>query len=352
MTKFFLAIALLLTNAIFAQTKVPILIISNANGNLYIDGEDTKSSVTKDIAYKTTVSLGEHLIQVSSNGVVMSETINCTDGNQKIVRINFTSSNTQNSEQPNTASPKSNLRLIKITDETVTVNSTSNLSGNSKNLTEIDIPQKTKAYIYRVSIYPRGQYSNENSLVSLLSSMDPDELALTNSFGQFAIKNSGYNIDAYIFNNSSDASNFLKGKTFYACKSFTNKSNFCYSENTCLGNRIYVGLNNNSLMQGLDVRIEVVAIVDNSSDATSTYSYNVENPTNTGVNFSISTDNTNWTNHSVSSRKSLTFKLNQGHCFLKIQTSLFKTVNYKIYSGRKYKVYWNETQQKWDLGEG
>lgn len=42
------------------------------------------------------------------------------------------------------------------------------MSGNTRNITQVTLPEKTKSYIYRISISPKGKSSVDNSLFELL----------------------------------------------------------------------------------------------------------------------------------------------------------------------------------------
>lgn len=99
-------------------------------------------------------------------------------------------------------------------------------------------------------------------------------ISLASSFTKFAIKNNDNNaVDAFIFNNVFDAENFYAKKdgNWTSCKIMMNRGNRCFMSKECLANKIYFGFRNNNTMQGLSVRLEVVAIVDSNSQVSFKY---------------------------------------------------------------------------------
>lgn len=242
--------------------------------------------------------------------------------------------------------------LIQVTEETITVNSTSAINGYTRNITSVTLPEKTKGYIYRLSIVKKGQQSNSSPLLDLLENMEPANISLAASFSKFAIQNNDNEaVDAFIFNNTYDADNFYakKDNNWSSCKSMFNRVSCCFASQDCIGHKIFFGFRNNNIMQGLDIKLEVVALVDNTMTNNFKYSYSINNTSNQELKFLISIDNINWTETTLRSGYLKTFTFEQNEIYFKINTNNFKSASYKMIPNERYKILWNQNLSKWDL---
>ncbi|RZJ71450.1 hypothetical protein [Flavobacterium sp.] len=233
--------------------------------------------------------------------------------------------------------------LIQVTDETLTVNSVSAINGHTRNTAEITLPEKTKGYIYRISVTPKGSNALSNSLFDLLQTIGSTNISLTSSFAKYAIKNGDNNsVDAFIFDNVVDANNFLNKRDGHwsLCKSMLNRVSCCFASQECIGRKVYFGFRNNNAMQGLNVRLEIVALVDQSLSANYKYSYPISNTTDKEVRYLISTDNINWEEIQLRNGYKFSHLVSVAELYFKI-TTLRKSVAYKITPNERYKIYWN-----------
>lgn len=242
--------------------------------------------------------------------------------------------------------------LIQVTNEVLTVNSTTAYSGYTRNKTEVNLPEKTIGYIYRISISPKGSSLADNSLFDLLESMGDIKISLASSFAKFAIKNNDNNaVDAFIFNNTFDADNFYAKNdgNWSACKSMMNRASCCFASKECISNKIYFGFRNNNAMQGLDVKIEVVALVDKNSTIDYKYSYSINNSANIELKYSLSLDNINWEEKSLRNGYLQNLSLEQKEIYFRINSENSKVVKYKLTPNERYKIFWNAKLLCWDL---
>lgn len=242
--------------------------------------------------------------------------------------------------------------LVQVIDETITVNSTTSMTGYTRNKTEVTLPEKTKSYIYRISIFPKGESSVDNSLFDLLNKMGGPNVSIATSFAQFAIKNNdNSSVDAFIFNNTYDADNFYSKKdaNWSACKSMPNRASCCFSTKECIGKQIFFGFRNNNIMQGLDVKLEIVAVVDTSLKSDYKYSYTIDNGSDRELKYSISSDNITWQETSLRNGYQQTFTFEQKEIYFRIKTDNFKFSTYKLTPNERYRIFWNANLAKWDL---
>jgi hypothetical protein len=241
--------------------------------------------------------------------------------------------------------------LVEITNETLTVNSTSNMTGNTRNKADVKLPENTIKYIYRISVLPKGDATVANSLFDLLQTAGPASVKVASSFAQYAIgNNDNLSVDAFIFNNVYDAEKFYnKESDWGACKSLMNRVSCCFATSDCIGQQVFFGFRNNNIMQGLDVKLEVVALVDTSSASTSKYSYTIENGTGREISYYISLDNVNWKQVSLRDGYQHNPTVEQSTLYFKLVTNTSKSVLYTLRPNERYKIVWNEGTQRWDI---
>jgi hypothetical protein len=242
--------------------------------------------------------------------------------------------------------------LVQVTDEMLTVNSTTSALGHTRNKAEVSLPEKVKGYIYRISIFPKGKTVVDNSLFDLLKQAGGSNISLASSFAQFAIRNNDNNaIDAFIFNNVYDAENFYARKdgSWSYCKSLLNRSSCCFATTECIGRQLFFGFRNNNIMQGLDVKLEIVAMVDTAMKASYHYSYTINNAADRELKYSISTDNIHWQESTLRNGYQQTFTFEQQEIYFRIQTGDLKMAAYKLIPNERYKIIWNVNAGKWDM---
>lgn len=240
--------------------------------------------------------------------------------------------------------------LVPVTDEIITVNSTSAINGYTRNRTEVILPERTIGYIYRISIAPKGANSSDDALFDLLSNVGSANISLASSFAKFAIKNNdNYAVDAFIFNNVYDADNFYSknDNNWSSCKSMPNRVSCCFATKECIGRTIYFGFRNNNIMKGLDVRIEVVALVDKTSETDYKYSYTINNSTNQELKYRISVDGITWQEKQLRNGYQEIYTFNQNAIYFNISTK-DKVISYKLTPNERYKLFLNSTGV-WDL---
>lgn len=102
-------------------------------------------------------------------------------------------------------------------------------------------------------------------------------------------------------------------------------------------------------MQGLDVKLEIVALIDTSLKSDYKYSYTIDNAANQELKYLISTDNVNWQETSLRNGYQQTFTFEQKEIFFKIRTDNFKFSAYKLTPNERYRIFWNANFAKWDL---
>jgi len=237
-----------------------------------------------------------------------------------------------------------------VIDENIVVNSTTAMAGYTRNITEVTLPEHTISYFYRITITAKGASDESTPLLSLLKNSADIAIAGMSRITEFAIKNNdNHAVDAFIFNNVYDANDFYSKKdgNWTACKSMANRSNCCFESSECINNRIFFGFRNNNVAQGLTVRLEVIAKIDDS--LASKCSYTISNSTTTELKYFISVDNITWEESILRSGYHMTYNNSLKELYFKINTSDKAFVNYKIFPNERYKLVLNSEKSIWDL---
>lgn len=147
-----------------------------------------------------------------------------------------------------------NYKIVNITTQTVTVNSTSNATwsgGKSRGAFKFTLPEGTKKYAIRVTVIPvksNFQYENDESFYSLIQKGSAKEVAAPQDYG----------IDFYLFDRSYDADAFLGNNNFNALWLINSTNSFIESRVASAGN-YWIGIKNPNAMYGLKAIVEVVA---------------------------------------------------------------------------------------------
>lgn len=222
--------------------------------------------------------------------------------------------------------------LIEVLSDNFTVNSVSAFGGNTRNFAEVVLPDNAIGYVYRLTVVRKGAGSLSNSLFTLLKQQGTN-VTLGVSLAQFAIQNADGNaVDAYIFSSPYDKDNFYAKRdgSWNACKQMPNRSNCCFSTRDCLGKRVYFGFRNNNTMQGLDVKLEVVAVVDTTHQQQVSNTFSITNGSTREIEYQISSDGIRWEKVNVRPNYSNNHSSILPELMVRIYTTPTQFVSYKI----------------------
>jgi hypothetical protein len=89
-----LTICLSTVLSIRAQQKTNVLIISNKEGKLLVDGNEQSWLKSSETA-KLVLEDGDHIIQVKTISDIITKTVSCSDGKQKLITFDFVSTTLQ-----------------------------------------------------------------------------------------------------------------------------------------------------------------------------------------------------------------------------------------------------------------
>lgn len=240
-------------------------------------------------------------------------------------------------------------KLVNVIDETIVVNSTTALSGYTRNITTVTLPDHTKNYLYRITITPKGHANQSLALFEILNNTPDIGVAAFSKVGEYAVKrNDNFAVDAFIFNNIYDADDFYAKKdgNWTYCKGMSNRTNCCFESDECINKRIFFGFRNNNIAQGLNVRLEVIAFIDDSVGEK--FSYTITNSTLNEVKYFVSSDNANWEESLLRSGYHMIYNNSLKEFYFKAVSNK-KTVAYKILPNERYKIVLDNQTGKLDL---
>jgi hypothetical protein len=234
--------------------------------------------------------------------------------------------------------------LQNISTETITVNSKSSLTGYTRNIANVTLPSNATAYIYRITVFNKGNTNISNSLFNTLKNIPITEIRIGAFLTEYAInQNDGNSVDFFVFTNGTDANSFYsKGENINYCKSHPNRSSVCVSTNDCINQKVYFGFRNNNIQQGVEVILEVVALVSETQQNALEYTHTIKNGLQGTVFFQISEDSYNWQNVSLQQAYTGTYRFKQPYCFVKISTQGKSPVVRRIESNQRYILNWNQ----------
>ena len=247
-------------------------------------------------------------------------------------------------------------QYVNVMDQLFTVHSAGNAfmnsNSNSRSFIQVDFPAKTTGYIYRISTSPKTVVNGQNAqLYELLKGVSPANIVMGASLAQFVINNSdGSAIDAYTFSNVYDVNNFIQKKegNWTPCLQNAGVISACYASNKCLSPTMYFGFRNNNITTGLNIHLEIVALVDTASTAASySYNYTIANGANQPLNYLISNDNIKWERFNVQQGYVSNIKRDQSVLHIRLVTSILNMVTYEIHPDDRYRIIWNGN--RWDL---
>jgi len=245
-------------------------------------------------------------------------------------------------------------QIQSLVDQTFIVHSAGNVfvnsNSSSRNVVTIELPQKVKAFVYRITTGAAGNAAAPERLYQLLKGMLPTQLAVEASLAQFVINNTdSKSVDHFIFSNAYDANAFQqkRDESWTSCKQNPGILSICQASQSCISSTIYFGFRNNNLASPVSVHLEVIAVVDTSLTASNQYTYSIANGSTQPLNYLISNDQVNWEQLSLQQGYVHTLKKDRPAIYIRLVTNAYNMVTYEIHPEDRYKIVWNGN--RWDL---
>jgi hypothetical protein len=249
-------------------------------------------------------------------------------------------------------------RYVSVMTQLFTVHSPGNIfvnsNSSSRNIIQVDFPAGTTGYIYRISSTVKSNTNSQaTQLFDLLKDVAPAQIVMEATLTQFAISQiDGAAVDAFAFSTADDANTFLRKQDNYLRYCWVNKGviSTTYATDKCLNPTIYFGFRNNNLTTGINVNLEIVAIVDTAANpnSVSAYTYSIANGVDQSARYLISTDKVHWKSYDIRAGDLVNLTQDQPKVYLRLVTSLFNMVTYEIQPTQRYRIIWSNAK-RWDL---
>lgn len=182
-------------------------------------------------------------------------------------------------------------QLSLILQDKFVVNSRTSLNGYTRNYAEVKLPSNAIGYIYRLTVLEKGRSLASETLFELAQKIPDIKVKIGAAVAEFIVNNSNnHAVDFFIFTQYSDISNFYSKNDdkWNSCFSLPNRQGLCYASNECMADKIWFGFRNNDIDDGVEVYLEVVAILEDKMINSNSYS-----TTNSNSGNYVPTNNTN-----------------------------------------------------------
>ncbi|AXE17935.1 hypothetical protein DR864_09405 [Runella rosea] len=220
---------------------------------------------------------------------------------------------------------------------------------------KVSLPKGTKTAFYRVTVYQNDKVNTSDTFYKSLRVINPDTLSKERfDFTPYlAEPNGAVGVEVYFFADKSAASRFDSGKEAEACQKIdSTKSAVGVLSTSCAGEELYVGIKKKGKGPLVTVKVEIVALADVAEDPINDrYPFSIQNELSGEVSYEVSGDRTNWQAFFLPSKKKAEFKLADNQVYMRVSTLDKASEEYKIDSGKNYRLYWNKDTNKVDLGE-
>ncbi|WP_428657496.1 hypothetical protein [Runella sp.] len=218
---------------------------------------------------------------------------------------------------------------------------------------KVSLPKGTKSAFYRVTVYQNEKVNTSDTFYKSLRVTNPDTLLKTGfDFTPYLSEpNGAVGVEVYFFTDKSAADKFDAGKDATPCQK-VDSTKSAVGVLSCQGEELYVGVKKKDKGKLVTVKIEIVALADVAEDPINDrFPFSIQNELSGEVSYEVSGDRTNWQAFFLPSKKKAEFKLADTQVYMRVSTLDKVTEEYKIDSGKNYRLYWNKDTNRVDLGE-
>jgi hypothetical protein len=164
--------------------------------------------------------------------------------------------------------------------------------------------------------------------------------------------NGNFNVSVGFFDDAASAEKFLSGKEASPCFKADSTKSSAGVISGCRGETVYVAVKPLGKGNLGSIKVEIVALADVVEDPVNDrFPFSIQNELSGEVAYEISGDRLNWQAFYLPTKKRAEFKLADSQVYMRVSTLEKVTEEYKIDSGKKYRLYWNKDKNRLDLGE-
>ncbi|MFN8349805.1 MAG: hypothetical protein U0X91_32695 [Spirosomataceae bacterium] len=212
----------------------------------------------------------------------------------------------------------------------------------------------TSAAFYRVTVFQPEKVNTYTRLYESLRLVNPDTLAKAGyDYNKHLLEaNGNFNVAVGFFEDASSAEKFLSGKEASPCFKIDSTKSSAGVMEGCRSETFYVAVKPLDKKSIGSIKVEIVALADVIEDPVNDrFPFSIQNELSGEVAYEISGDRQNWQAFYLPTKKRAEFKLADSQVYMRVSTLEKVTEEYKIDSGKKYRLYWNKDKNRLDLGE-
>ncbi len=219
---------------------------------------------------------------------------------------------------------------------------------------KVSLLKGTSVVFYRVTVFQPEKVNTYTRLYETLRLVNPDTLVKEGyNFNKHLLEANGdFDVAVQFFGDAAAASKFLDGKEASPCFQIDSTKSVAGIVKGCRGDEIFVAVKPRGKGKVGSVKVELVALADVAEDPINDrFPFSIQNELSGEVAYEISGDRMNWQAFYLPSKKRAEFKLADTQVYMRVSTLDKATEEYKIDSGKKYRLYWNKDKNRLDLGE-
>lgn len=219
---------------------------------------------------------------------------------------------------------------------------------------KVSLLKGTQTSFYRISVFQPEKVNTSSRLYESLRLVNPDTLTKKGySFDKHLLaSNANFKVVVGVFTEAKSAQQFIDGKPASACFQLDSTQSSVGILEGCRGEEIYVAVRPIGKRKLGSIKVEVVSLADVIEDPINDrFPFSLQNELNGEVAYEVSGDRLNWQAFFLPSKKRAEFKLADTQVYMRVSTLDKVTEEYKIDSGKKYRLFWNKDKNRVDVGE-
>ncbi|AYQ31584.1 hypothetical protein [Runella sp. SP2] len=219
---------------------------------------------------------------------------------------------------------------------------------------KVSLLKGTTTSFYRISVFQPEKVNTSSRLYETLRLVNPDTLTKADySFDKHSLaSNANFKVAVGVFTDAKSAQQFIDGKETSPCFKIDSTQNSVGKLEGCRGDEVYIAVKPLGKRKLGSIKVEVVSLADVIEDPVNDrFPFSLQNELNGEVAYEVSGDRLNWQAFFLPSKKRAEFKLADTQVYMRVSTLDKVTEEYKIDSGKKYRLFWNKDKNRVDVSE-
>ena len=219
---------------------------------------------------------------------------------------------------------------------------------------KVVLPKGATLTLYRVTVFQPEKVNTYTRLYETIRLINPDILMKKGyDFSKHLLEANGdFTVGMRVFKEQKEAEKYLEGKEASACFEIDSTKSKVGILKGCGEETVFIAVKPLENKKLGSIKIELVALADVAEDPINDrFPFSIQNELSGEIAYEISGDRMNWQAFYLPSKKRAEFKLADTQVYMRVSTLEKVTEEYKIDSGKKYRLYWNKDKNHFDLGE-